>query len=184
MVTCADVNEVPLELLLGRVAAGDPAALTLLYAQTRADILQTVHSVLRNYAHAEEVTQEVYVQLWQTGAKRFDIDRGPAWPYLRAIARRRAIDRVRMVEVHRRNDTMMSAAAHWTPLADLEDVTVTRLQLHAAVDGLGEGARKVLALYYLGHTNDEIAEMLDVPIGTVKSRHHRALCALRQVFDA
>ncbi len=109
---------------------------------------------------AEEVTQDVYAQLFAGMASRYDAARGSALGFLKVVARRRAIERVRQVEATRRRDA-------------------------AALLRQGRWAYEILALYYrLDLTYDQIAVLLDLPVGTVKSRHHRALRALRAVMAA
>jgi RNA polymerase sigma-70 factor (ECF subfamily) len=137
---------------------------------------------LHDFARSEEVTQEVYVQVWLTGAKRFDADTGSGWAYLKTVARRRAIDQLRQREAHRRHDTILGARTEQESV-DLAESAVTRLQLNSALAGLGERSSRVLALYYyLDRSHAEIAALLAMPIGTVKSHHHRALQALRSEF--
>ena len=67
---------------------------------------------------------------------------------------------------------------------EVTEATLTRLDLHAALDRLGDTALTIIALDLLGHSYAETALLLDIPIGTVKSRHHRALAALRQLVDS
>ena len=175
-----------LERLVVRVAAGDGTALAQLHTQTSNRVLATVKAVLRDHAASEEVAQEVYVQLWQRTASTFDAARGRAWPFLLSVARRRAIDRVRLVESQRRHDTIMGEKVSRGYAIDMADVSLTRIELDSALYQLAEQPRNVIALYYfLGHSYAEIAQVLAMPVGTVKSHHHRALAALRRAhaFD-
>lgn len=177
------IDSATIDELLGQVGAGDCDALTALYHQTCDVLFSIVRAVLQDFTRSEEVTQEVYVQIWLTGAKRFDPNAGSAWAYLKTVARRRAIDQLRQREAHRRHDTILGARTE-SESADLAEAAVTRLHLNAALQNLGERSNRVLTLYYfLDRSYAEIATLLSMPIGTVKTHHHRALQALRIQFD-
>ena len=169
------------EVLLAQVAAGDPAAFTELYGQTKDTIFAIISGVLQDRSRAEDTVQEVYLQLWLTGAKRYDPAYGSAWPYLKTVARRRAFDQLRTgYSAQRRQHAARHQAIEHRPGADVADVAVTRLDLHSALSGLAERSKRVLALYYyIDLTHAEIARLLDMPIGTVKTHHSRALTAMR-----
>jgi RNA polymerase sigma-70 factor (ECF subfamily) len=174
-----------IDTLLCRVGRGDLVAVADLYEQTSTTVFRTVRRVIGDFSRSEEVTQEVYAQLWQSAAQRFDPTRGQGWAFLLAVARRRAIDQLRSLESSRRHDTTMSRATTYAAAGDVADATVARLQLLLALRGVGEQARRILALYYyLDHSYGEISTLLAMPIGTVKSHHHRALIALRRSFES
>ncbi len=166
--------------LIVRVAAGEPAALELLYQRTSARVFATAKAILPDPAQAEEATQEVYLQLWLNAAARFDPRRGSANSYLNTLARRRAVDEIRKTEVHRRHDAIPGPSR---ADLDLAEAAVARLQLDNALGRLGEQAHRILTLYYyLDHDHTQISALLAIPVGTVKSQHHRALAALRREF--
>jgi RNA polymerase sigma-70 factor (ECF subfamily) len=146
-----------LERLLGRVAGGSEEAFAELYREVAAAVFGLVGRVVRNPAQAEEVTQEVFVELWRT-ASRFDPARGTARAWIMTCAHRRAVDRVRSAERAARRDD----------LAGRRD-----LQREA-----------VVLAYYGGYTHREIAELLGVPSGTVKTRLRDGLLRLRDHLEA
>ena len=168
--------------LIGRVAAGDPSALEALYERTSGHVFATAKAIVPDPGQAEEATQEVYLQLWLSAAQRFDPSRGSAHSYLNMLARRRAVDEIRKTATHRRHDSVASPRPQRADL-DLADAAVARLQMHNALGRLGEQAHRILALYYyLDHNHAQISALLAIPVGTVKSQHHRALAALRREF--
>jgi RNA polymerase sigma-70 factor (ECF subfamily) len=168
--------------LLILTAGGDHDALAALYAQTSHDVFRTVKGLLRSAEHTEEVTQEVYLQIWLSAAAAFNPTRGSGRGFIIALARRRAIDRIRTVERARHRDTTWhdDSDGHW----DFSDVTVDRVHLQTALRSLGEQAQTILAVYYHGLSYNEVAEQLGVTVNAVKSRHHRALMALRGLIQA
>jgi RNA polymerase sigma-70 factor (ECF subfamily) len=170
--------------LLTQVAAGQQNALASLYALTSAEVVRAVTGVLVDAAHAEEVTQEVYLQLWLTAAAVFDPDRGSGRGFVLALARRRAIDRVRSVESARRRDAGWNQLDDHCADGDFLDETISRIQIQAALQALGERAQTIVAVYYQGQSYKEIAQQLGTTVTTVKNRHHKALVALRQLVQS
>ena len=158
-----------------------PAEFSALYDRHAAEVLRAANDVLRDPRLAEEVTQDVFLAFWRGCG--YDPSRGPAAPYLRRLARNRAVD------VWRRNRSIASTADrferqalvvqraapadepdHVISLADRR--TVTR----EAVSRLPHDQRMALALtYWGGLTTAEAAERLGIPLGTAKSRVRLAL---------
>lgn len=168
--------------LLRATARGDTTAFSGVYDTTSSRVLSLVLRVVRNRAIAEEVTQEVYLQVWQT-ASRYDESRGTAQSWLTNIAHRRAVDRIRSTEAATRRD----AAYH----QDASDVghDVTADEAHASLEAtrvqallalLPPAQRRALELaYFEGHTHVEIARLTGVPLGTAKARIRDSLLRLR-----
>jgi len=171
----------------GLVAAGtgDAQAFAEVYDAVAHRIYGLVLRVLRDVHQSEEVTQEVLLQLWQTSS-RFDPRRGSALAFVMTLAHRRAVDRVRSADAARRRDTThversvetpydeTAAAAH----ASLEAVTV-----RAALATLSPVQRQAIELsYFGGHTHLEVSRLLQVPIGTAKTRIRDGLLRLRDVL--
>jgi len=170
-----------LEDLLGRVARGDESAFEQVYEDVAGVVFGTVLRVLRDHAQSEEVTQEVMVDLWRT-ASRFDAVRGSALAWILTIAHRRAVDRVRSERAARDREQR----AGWRDLEPVHDQVAETVQtslereaVHECLGRLTELQREsVILAYYGGHTYREVAELLDVPLGTVKARLRDGLIRL------
>lgn len=174
-----------LSYLLGRAARGDGEAFSQLYDSTSGAVYGLALRMLGDREVAAEVTQEVYVEVWQQ-ATRFDPARGSVMTWIAMIGHRRAVDRVRR---DRARSDRQERAARLTPvpvdspsdevLADEERVTV-----RAAVDRLPALQREALTLaYFGGHTYPEVANLLGIPLGTAKTRIRQGLQRLRAQME-
>ena len=168
--------------LLVRVAKGDEAAFEQLYPMVAGPVFGLVRRVLRNVAQSEEVTQEVLVELWRT-ASRYRPDRGSAMTWVLTLAHRRAVDRVRSVQG--RADLEQRAGAQSADRA-FDEVTETvaanleREQVRRCLSSLTDVQRESITLaYYGGRTYREVADLLRIPLGTVKTRLRDGLIRLR-----
>ena len=136
-------------------------------------------------AQAEEVTQDVYLEVWQT-APRFDPTRGSAISWMFTLAHRRAVDRVRSAQSARGRDLRIGARDIDVPVdtvAESAEVRIEHERAHEALAGLSEQQRECVALaYYGGLTQAEIAERLGVPLGTVKTRLRDGMIRLRRLL--
>ena len=172
----ADSNE-----LMARVATGDEAAFAEIYDRLAPSVYGTVLRVVRDPTQSEEVTQEVFVELWRQ-ANRFDSGRGGLRGWAVTIARRRAVDRVRSEQSLRdrqRRDTSALAAVPDTP-PDIVMVSLDRERARCALTKLSADQRQALELaFFDGLTHVEISELLGVALGTVKSRIRDGLIRLR-----
>ncbi|MGS0686026.1 sigma-70 family RNA polymerase sigma factor [Nakamurella sp. GG22] len=164
------------------MAARHQGAFAELYDRTAAHTLAVATVVLRDIDHAEEVTQEVYLEIWHKAAS-FDKSLGTAASWINRIARRRAIDRVRTTIAAQARDT---AFTHRSAQAEVDLVVIEVLRradatvLHMALAGLSQLQREALTLTYLhGRTNREVSVLLGVPLPTVKSRVRDGLRALQ-----
>lgn len=182
--TRADPQE--LVRLLSRSAGGDDAAFALLYDQTAARVYGLVHRVLRDPAQSEEVTQEVFVDVWRT-ASRFDATRGRPLSWLMTIAHRRAVDRVRTAESSRRRDNSyhhLSRPFSHDQTAEAVAASLEAEAVRAAMDALTPLQRQALELcYFAGHTYTEAAVLLGLPLSTVKTRIRDGLIRLRNALQ-
>lgn len=172
----------PLEGLLVAVGTGDRAAFGELYDRTAARVFGLVRRVLVDPAQAEEVTQDVFLELWQT-APRFDPERGGAMAWMLVIAHRRAIDRVRAAQSARDRDARAAAREVEVPIdsvAETVEVRVEHARAHDALTALTDAQRECVELaYYGGLTQSEIADRIGVPLGTVKTRLRDGMKHLR-----
>ncbi|WP_030677293.1 sigma-70 family RNA polymerase sigma factor [Streptomyces sp. NRRL B-1347] len=171
-----------LQELMGRVARGDQQAFAALYDAVTAPVLGVVRSVLRDHAQSEEVTQEVLVEVWRT-APRYRQDRGTAMNWVLTLAHRRAIDRVRSEEAATARERKAALLTHTPEYDEVSEQVETRLereQVRRCLRALTEVQRQSVTLaYYRGLTYRQVAELLSLPLGTVKTRLRDGLIRLR-----
>jgi RNA polymerase sigma-70 factor, ECF subfamily len=172
----------PLEGLLALVAGGDEQAFAELYGRVAPAVFGLVARVVRDPAQAEEVTQEVFVELWRT-ASRFDPARGTARSWIMTCAHRRAVDRVRSAERAARRDDLAGRRDQGRPYDEVVEQVETGLERERVRRGLAAltdlQREAVVLAYYGGYTHRQIAELLGVPSGTVKTRLRDGLLRLR-----
>jgi RNA polymerase sigma-70 factor (ECF subfamily) len=171
--------------LLRRSARGDEAAFAALYDATSARAYGLAVRVIRDPAQAQEVTQEVYLEIWRT-ASRFDPHKGSAIAWLMTIVHRKAVDRVRSAEAASRRDTAYLEAnrtIEHDSTADAAEASFEARRVRTALAGLTEAQREALTLaYYGGYTHTQVASMLDLPVGTAKTRIRDGLIRLRDAL--
>lgn len=175
-----------LSTVMARVAAGDEAAFATFYDATSRTVFGIVLRVLRDRAQAEEVSQEVFLEAWRTSA-RYDGNQGSPSAWINTIAHRRAVDRVRSAERSAARDQRHAEREHQPDAADVSDIIVARDEggrVRRALATLPEAQRTALSMaYFDGHTQREVAELLGVPLGTVKTRMRDAMKKLRHHLD-
>jgi len=177
-----DAGPAALDDLLHRVARGDGAAFELLYDRVAGSVYGVIRRVLRDPAQSEEVAQEVLVEVWRT-ATRFDPDKGGASTWVLTMAHRRAIDRVRSAQAAHDREERVAHRDHVPAFDEVAEQVETRLeqeQVRRCLGNLTELQRESVTLaYYGGYTYREVGELLDVPLGTVKTRLRDGLIRLR-----
>jgi RNA polymerase sigma-70 factor (ECF subfamily) len=182
----ADAARTQLSAALARVASGDRAALQLVYRDTAAKLLGVCLRILQDKSEAEDVLQEVFMTVWQKAAA-FDPDRASPITWLAAIARNRAIDRLRSGTVRRRMDPIDTAHEVHDPAPVAHEVlarTQQQAQLTGCLDELEpRHAAAIRAAFLDGATYDEMAARMSVPLGTMKSWIRRGLLKLRACLD-
>lgn len=182
----ADANRSLIVAALARIPAGDRAALQTVYRLTSAKLFGVVLRILGERSEAEDVLQEVYVTVWRKAAD-FDSGRASPMTWLIAIARNRAIDRLRATRASRHMDPIDAAAeiADSAPLADraLEGVE-DHARLHGCLDGLEARERAALrGAFFDGNTYEDLAARMSVPLGTMKSWIRRAMIKLKSCLQ-
>ena len=172
--------------LIGRVAGGDHGAFGALYDQLAPLVYGVSKRVLHDPSYAEEVTQEVFLEIWRQ-APRFDGSRGSVRAWAATIARRRAVDRVRSEQARR---DRQHADAVGQPLRRRRrptrspSIATCGRGRRAALGQLSAAQREVLELaYFGGFTHVEIADRLGIALGTAKTRVRDGLIKLRQVME-
>ena len=179
----AGVSE--LEVLLRRSAQGDESAFGRLYDLVAARVYGLVRRVVRDPEQSEEVTQDVFLEIWRHST-RFDPTKGSALSWMLTIAHRKSVDRVRSAEAARQRDESYGAAnqdvGHDSTTEQAEQRLDAQL-VHRALDTLTETQRRALELAYLsGYTHTEVAAILDLPLGTAKTRIRDGLIRLRDTL--
>ncbi len=173
------------DLLLQRAGRGDQDAFAGLYDLLSARVFGLVRRVLRDPAQSEEVTQEVFLEVWRRAA-RFDPELGNAMSWVSSLAHRRAVDRVRSAQAATDRERKVSAMAPRDSDAGHDEVgeqVELRLEyerLRRCLGNLTELQRESITMaYYNGYTYREVAELLATPVPTVKTRMRDGLIRLR-----
>jgi len=183
----ADATRSQLAAALVRVAGGDRAALRVVYQDTSAKLFGVCLRILKDRGEAEDVLQEVFVTVWRRAAS-FDPGRASPITWMVAIARNRAIDRLRASAVSRRMEPIESADA----VSDPAPAAVERVELAQQHQRLSRcleelEARHASAIreaFLDGTTYEELAARMSVPLGTMKSWIRRGLLKLRTCLEA
>ncbi len=174
--------------LVAAMAAGDSGrALSEFYQQYGSTVLALLAKMLGSRAEAEEILQEVFVELWRR-APEYDSSRGSVISWVVTVARSRALDALR-ARTRRRGDKQLQFSERHALGTDggRPDVLVSSTRWHQALrqafQRLSEDQRAVLELsYFLGMSHGQIAEALNLPIGTVKSRILAGMRSLRTML--
>lgn len=171
-----------LQQLLARVAVGDKTAFSDLYDEVAPRVFGLVKRLLVDHSQSEEVTQEIFLEVWQT-ASRFDPNKGGATTWILTMAHRRAVDRVRASQSSRDRDVKIGIRDYQNDYDNVStsvEVKVEHERVEKAMGRLTELQRQAIQLsYYGGYSNSEVAEILSVPIGTVKTRIRDGMIRLR-----
>ena len=172
--------------LLARIAAGDQPALAELYDASSAKVFGLAMKILGDRTVAEEVTMDVYTQVWRRAAT-YDAERGTPGSWLMTMAKTRAIDRFRSSYLERGRQVPLDQAAEVpgdaaTPEQYSADLERQRL-VQEAMASLSAEQRQAIALaYYWGLSQSEIADRLKLQLGTVKTRMRLGMIRLREVL--
>lgn len=181
----AGVEPIGMAELLQRSARGDRAAFADLYDATVARAHGLALRVVRDPAQAEEVTQEAYLDAWRT-ASRYDPERGSALSWLLTIVHRKAVDRVRSAEASGRREAtyhQRNRPVDHDTTAEAAHASLEARRVRAALTHLTDVQREAIELaYFGGYTHTEVAALLDLPVGTAKTRIRDGLIRLRDTI--
>ena len=174
-----------LEALICAVARGDQAAFEAVCATAGRAVFGIVRAVVRDPSQVEEVCQEVLLEVW-CAASRFEPGRGSALAWVTTIAHRRAVDRVRSERrAAGREQRAASHAIDYDEVAEVVEARLDRERVRGCLGSLTELQRESVTLaYYGGYTFREVARLLGVPEGTVKTRMRDGLIRLRDCMGA
>ena len=171
--------------LLKSASRGDQTAFAQLYDLTAARVHGLALRVVRDPAQAEEVTQEAFLEIWRT-ASRFDPDRGSPLAWMLTITHRKAVDRVRSAEAATRRDEtyhQRNRPVEHDTTAEAAHASMEARRVRGALETLTPVQREALELaYFGGYTHAQVASMLDLPVGTAKTRIRDGLIRLRDTM--
>lgn len=168
--------------LLVRVGERDRVAFEELYHRYVRSIMGLALRRLRDRGRAEDAVQEIFAAVWRSAAS-YRPERGPAAPWLYAVARNAIIDRMRARNEQPTAEAPEVASGEPGPLERAEASYVS-WRVHRAMEELPEKEREVIELaYWSGMSQSEVAEYLNIPLGTVKTRTRSALTRLAGVLE-
>ena len=172
--------------LLALVARGDQNAFAAVYDRSAAQVFGLVRRVIRDPAQSEEVTQEVMLEVWRS-ASRFDPHRGSAMAWLLTLAHRRAVDRIRSGQAAAEREVRAAAATGpgYDMVAEEVETRLDAQRVRRCLESLTDLQRESVTLaFYGGYTYREVAGLLGVATGTVKTRMRDGLIRLRDCLGA
>lgn len=177
-----DNGAFPDEHLMARVRAGDAASLNQLYERHANAVFALAHYILRDRGHAEDLTQEIFLTVWNK-ADLYDEHYARFRTWLLSITRHRAIDHLRRQHRRIRPEVYLDDPDTAEVHAPATEPIDTQRELHLLLRHLPPEQRTVIELcYFQGYTHEEIAAGLQVPLGTVKSRILLGLKKLRAMM--
>jgi RNA polymerase sigma-70 factor (ECF subfamily) len=180
----AGLRELGDEELMRLVAGGDARAFELIYERHSTVAFSLAYRICGVGTAAEDVTQEAFLAIWRSGA-RYDRRRGSVRTWLLGIVHNRAIDHLRRGTVHERRRAVDTEAADSLEAPERTEVEAARREEARAVRTLlyelpDQQRRAIELAYFGGFTHEKIAQMLELPLGTVKSRIRLGLDRMRE----
>jgi RNA polymerase sigma-70 factor (ECF subfamily) len=173
--------------LVALSARGHEDAFVELYDLTAARIHGVALRVLRSADHAAEVTQEVFVEVWRQ-AGRYSPEKGSVMAWMTTMAHRRAVDRVRSVSSEAVRDERYAAATADRAVDDVWAGVEQRLHAERVRKGMASltaiQREAIMLAYFGGYSQSQVAQLLNLPLGTVKTRIRDGMIALRAAFSA
>lgn len=175
-------GDLSIESLLREVAGGSRTAFAEVYDRVSPRVLGLVIRLLRDRAQSEEVTQEVFLEIWQQ-AGRFDANRGSGMAWVLTMAHRRAVDRIRSSQKSHERDLRIGIRdieRDFDGVAESVEIRVENERVKRAMGRLTPLQREAVILaYYGGYSHREMAQILGIPLGTVKTRLRDGMIRLR-----
>jgi RNA polymerase sigma-70 factor (ECF subfamily) len=180
----ADIRNLADEEVMQLVQGGAPNAFEVLYDRHGGAAFSLAYRIVGHASGAEDVTQEAFISIWRSRL-RYDPTRGSVRTWVLGIVHNRAIDGLRRNTVHERRRASMEGLAERREAPERTDVEAARREeartVRAAIETLPADQRHTIELaYFGGFSHSEIAEMLEMPVGTVKGRMRLGLEKLRR----
>ena len=173
--------------LVALSAHGHEEAFAELYDRTATRIHGVALRVLRSADHAAEVTQEVFVEVWRQAA-RYSSEKGSVMAWMTTMAHRRAVDRVRSVSSEVARDERYAAATVDRPADYVWAGVEQRLDLERLRKGMASltaiQREAIMLTYFGGYSQSQVAQLLNLPLGTVKTRIRDGLIGLRAALSS
>jgi RNA polymerase sigma-70 factor, ECF subfamily len=181
-----DIRNLADEEVMQLVQQGDPRAFELLYDRHGGAAFSLAYRMVGERVTAEDISQEAFLSIWRSRL-RYQADRGSVRTWVLGVVHHRAIDALRRNLVHDRRRASAEGIEDRQEAPERTDVEVARReearQVRSALEDLPEDQCKVIELaYFGGFTHSQIADMLEMPIGTVKGRMRLGLEKLRRAF--
>ena len=175
------------EDLIELVRGGEPRALGVIFDRHSGPAFSLAYRMCGRRAVAEDIVQEAFLSLWRTGA-RYDRSRGSVRSWVLAVVRNRAIDSFRSESSRADREVLDEGMAQELAAPERTDAEVERrydaLRVRGALEDLPGEQRRVIELaYFGGFTHTEIAQILELPAGTVKGRMRLGLTRLRAALS-
>lgn len=173
--------------LIGRMSEGDQSALAEFYDQSSRLVFGMVMRVVNDHAAAEEITLDAFHQVWRQ-ARNFDSERGKPSSWLITIARNKAIDRLRSTKWSRQEQTSLEdvtslLAAEGTP-EKTAFISEQKKLVRSALAQIKPEQRQLIEIaFFSGLTHQEIANQLNLPLGTIKTRIRAGMMRLRELLS-
>jgi RNA polymerase sigma-70 factor, ECF subfamily len=179
-----DIRDLADEEVMPLVQAGDPRAFELLYDRHGGAAFSLAYRMVGRQALAEDVVQEAFLSIWRS-RMRFDRTRGSVRTWVLGIVHNRGIDALRRSTVHDRRRETLDGVEERYEARERTEVEVVRREEARSVRGAletlpAEQRRTIELAYFGGFTHNEIAKLLDEPIGTVKGRMRLGLEKMRR----
>lgn len=175
------------EELISLVEAGDTEAFAGLYDRHSRAAYSLAYRMMGDRQAAEDLVQDSYIKIWRS-ARSYRAERGSVRTWILSITHNRGIDYLRSSASRRRTQDRVESTAETTQQSEAFSETwrnSQRTQVQEALKTLPEEQLNILELaYYSGYTHAEIAEMLDLPLGTVKGRMRLGMKKVKSFFDA
>lgn len=173
------------EKLVTQVARGDERAFLELYDRYASNVYGLALRILGDTMLAEEITQDTFLKLWSR-ARQYDSERGSLMVWLLTITRRTALDRLRLEARRPITSDALEPDEAWHEIPDTSTITDEQRwrSMHFAVESLQTEQRQVIEMaFYHGLSQSEIAETLNWPLGTVKTRMRAGVEHLRRIWQ-
>ena len=174
------LNYTEAELLAG-LQSHDEQAFSYLYDRYSKALFSIILQIIPQQEIAEDVLQEVFLKIWQN-IRSYDETKGRLYTWMLNIARNQAIDRTRSKEFNNRNKTTELSEIVYTERQTV-NAGIDDVGLKKTIGNLPDENRKLLELaYFQGYTQEEISKILNIPLGTVKTRIRATIIQLRKIL--